>query len=195
MNVRSVCLAILGFGEASGYEIRKLLTEGAFSHVVEASYGAIYPALQRLEADGLVEAREERREAGRPPARIYRLTAAGKRQLVAALAEPPGADTFRSPFMLVAMSAEHVAPGTMKTAIDERIEWLEAQRGIILRSFELSDHPATRWVCEYGLAWADADLQFLRNNRARLEALAGRPVGHTPDEVPAWTAFAAAEGV
>ncbi len=46
MSVRSLCLAILSFGDATGYEIRKESTEGRFSYFDDASFGSIYPALR-----------------------------------------------------------------------------------------------------------------------------------------------------
>ena len=49
MNVRTICLAILYDAEATGYEIRKLSVEGEYSYFIDASYGAIYPALAKLE--------------------------------------------------------------------------------------------------------------------------------------------------
>ena len=47
MNVRTLCLGVLQFGEATGYEIKKIVEEGMFNHFIEASYGSIYPALTR----------------------------------------------------------------------------------------------------------------------------------------------------
>ena len=44
MNVRTICLAILYDGEATGYEIRKLSVEGEYSYFIDASFGSIYPA-------------------------------------------------------------------------------------------------------------------------------------------------------
>ena len=58
MSVRTLCLAILNFGDATGYEIRKLSTGGKFRYFIEASFGSIYPTLARLEAEGLVTVRE-----------------------------------------------------------------------------------------------------------------------------------------
>ena len=40
MNVRTICLAILYDGDSTGYEIRKLSTEGEYSYFIDASYGA-----------------------------------------------------------------------------------------------------------------------------------------------------------
>ena len=65
MNVRTICLAILYDGEATGYEIRKLSVEGEYSYFIDASFGSIYPALAKLELDGLVTSRVETQE-GKP---------------------------------------------------------------------------------------------------------------------------------
>ena len=53
MNVRTLCLGVLSFGEATGYEIKKEIEEGPFSHFIEASFGSIYPALTQLLGEGL----------------------------------------------------------------------------------------------------------------------------------------------
>lgn len=65
MNVKTLCLAILSFGEATGYDIRKRAAEGPLSYFIESSFGSIYPALHRLRHEGLVERRREAR-LGRP---------------------------------------------------------------------------------------------------------------------------------
>ena len=76
MNVRTICLAILYDGDSTGYEIRKLSVEGEYSYFVDASYGAIYPALAKLEADKLVTSRVEQQD-GKPAKKIYSLTPLG----------------------------------------------------------------------------------------------------------------------
>jgi DNA-binding PadR family transcriptional regulator len=68
-------LGLLMQGPLSGYDIRKIFTHtpmGTFSD----SPGAIYPALKRLEADGLVRGRVEK-SSGLRQRKIFRLTPAG----------------------------------------------------------------------------------------------------------------------
>ena len=48
MNVRTLCLGVLSFGDATGYEIKKMAEDGLFSHFIEASFGSIYPALTKM---------------------------------------------------------------------------------------------------------------------------------------------------
>ena len=76
MNVRTLCLGILTTGEASGYEIKKEIEEGLFSHFIDASYGSIYPALTQLAGEGLVTVRAEE-QSGKPDKKVYAITPKG----------------------------------------------------------------------------------------------------------------------
>jgi PadR family transcriptional regulator AphA len=58
MDVRTICLGILTRGDATGYEIKKLFEDDGYQHFVEASFGSIYPALNRLTEEGLVSVRQ-----------------------------------------------------------------------------------------------------------------------------------------
>ena len=77
MNVRTLCLSVLYDGDATGYDIRRLCADGEFSYFVEASYGSIYPALAKLEADRLVTSRAEQQD-GRPARKVYSITEMGR---------------------------------------------------------------------------------------------------------------------
>ena len=51
---RSAVLGVLSYGPSTGYEIRKLLSETT-SHFWKESYGQIYPTLEELRNEGLIE--------------------------------------------------------------------------------------------------------------------------------------------
>lgn len=73
-GVLDVCLlAVIGESPAYGYEMTRRLRARGLDAVGE---GSIYPALGRLQRDGLVA---EEREAGNggPPRKVYRLTDVG----------------------------------------------------------------------------------------------------------------------
>lgn len=175
MSVRTLCLAILNFGDATGYEIRKLSTEGRYRYFVEASYGSIYPTLARLEAEALVTVREEV-QPGKPARKVYSITPAGRAEFVKALSEPPAPDTFSSPFLLVAMCADLVGAEVIGQAIDRRIADLnreiETLDGL---SRDLATHPGSQFILDYGRHCMMQDIRFLEANRARLEAIASTP--------------------
>ena len=83
IGVRVLELAILGLlkeQELHGYELKKRLAEtlGPFSSV---SFGSLYPALQRLEERGLIDADWGTSENNRR-ARFYTLTRKGRKELV-----------------------------------------------------------------------------------------------------------------
>ncbi len=111
MNVRTVCLSILYEGDATGYEIRRLCVEGECSYFVEASFGSIYPALAKLEDDGLVKSHIEQQD-GKPAKKVYSITEAGRASFTQALFEPLDEEVFRSPFLLFARFA-HILPAEL----------------------------------------------------------------------------------
>ena len=77
-GVLDVCLlAVIAEQATYGYEMTKRLAERGLEIVGE---GSIYPALGRLERDGLVEAYAEASNGG-PPRKYYRLTPAGQAAL------------------------------------------------------------------------------------------------------------------
>lgn len=176
MSVKTLCLAILNCGDTTGYEIRKHLTEGNFSYFEDASYGSIYPTLARLEVDGLVTVREEA-QAGRPSRKIYSITDKGRAEFRKSLQELPAPDTFRSPFLLIAMWAELAGPETIGKAIDARMDNLRTEIAKLNTILQECDHPGTRFIVEYGLNCMNADLDFLVREKSRLIEIAATGQG------------------
>ncbi|MGC7354132.1 PadR family transcriptional regulator, partial [Mycobacteroides abscessus subsp. abscessus] len=77
-------LAILGLlleSPMHGYELRKRLT-GLLGAFRAFSYGSLYPALRRMQADGLIveDAAPEGATKVRRARRVYQLTEAGKQR-------------------------------------------------------------------------------------------------------------------
>ena len=109
MDTRCLCLAALSHGEASGYEIKKMLEEPPLSAIQEASFGAIYPALNRLAEEGLVVCRAQQQEK-RPDKKVYALTEEGVESLVTQLEGDLEMDRFRSDFLFMVMHSHMVDP-------------------------------------------------------------------------------------
>jgi PadR family transcriptional regulator PadR len=74
-----IVLRLLRGGSANGWELTQSI-QAISRGVLDVNYGSLYPALRRLEAGGYVTAKWGTSENNRR-ARIYTLTAAGKRQL------------------------------------------------------------------------------------------------------------------
>lgn len=72
----------LAGGPANGYEIAKSI-ERLSDDVLAVDHGSLYPALHRLEKNGLIAGKWEVSSTNRR-ARYYRLTPAGRKQLAVA---------------------------------------------------------------------------------------------------------------
>ena len=80
---------ILGFlldREMSGYDVKQAIGLST-ANFYDASFGSIYPALQRLEAAGLVAVSAG--VSGGRFKKLYRISAAGRKRFFAWLEEPP----------------------------------------------------------------------------------------------------------
>ncbi|MBJ3785238.1 PadR family transcriptional regulator [Devosia sediminis] len=172
MNVRTLCLSILYDGEASGYDIRRMCTEGNFAYFVEASYGSIYPALSRLEDDGLVTSRTEQQD-GKPARKVYTITAAGRAAFAEELSGPLGEDMFRSPFLLFARFA-HILPRELVEArCNEFLERsVEGRKQLEQAPNEHACNAADLWVINYGRAVLEVAEKHFRTHMHELITMA-----------------------
>lgn len=75
-------LRTLVLGPAHGHEIAKHI-QRTTDDVLQVEHGSLYPALHRLERKGWVSAKWETPRGGKREFKYYRLTPAGKRQLLA----------------------------------------------------------------------------------------------------------------
>lgn len=168
MDVRTICLGILTRGDATGYQIKKLFEEGGYQHFVEASFGSIYPALNRLTKEGLVSVRAEAQEK-RPDRKVYSLTAAGHKAVIDALTKPLPEDKHRSPF-LFAMLFSHLLPQDHVVAmVDTYIQQNEEKLAQLMQPDGEPQTPGESFVIGFGRAIYVAMLNFLRAKRAELE--------------------------
>ena len=171
MNVRTICLAILYDEDATGYEIRKMSTEGDYSYFVDASYGAIYPALQKLEADALVTSRVEQQD-GKPAKKIYSITQAGRREFINSLFEQLGEDEYRSEFLLFARFASELPQSLVQVRLKERLASLDAAIAEMNRLETNHSQPADRWIIDYGRSCTAFARDYIDAHMGELIALA-----------------------
>lgn len=172
MNVRTLCLSILYEGEATGYEIRRLCVEGECSYFIEASFGSIYPALSKLEDEGMVTSRIEPQD-GKPAKKVYSITDAGRQLFAAQLAEPLGEDLFRSPFLLFARYA-HILPRDLveQRANEFRDRMSQKHRHMKKLLSERGSSAGDTWVINYGRAIMAVAEQHLQTHLHELLDLA-----------------------
>ncbi len=175
MNVRTICLAILYDGEWTGYEFRKLSVEGEYSYFIDASYGSIYPALQKLEAEGLVTSRVEMQD-GKPAKKIYAITPAGRTAFINSLFEKLSDDEFRSEFLLFARFASELPASLIEQRLNERVVQIDQALAELGKLQDKHNHPGDAWVIDYGRSCMVAARDYIQAHRGQLIALA-RPDG------------------
>jgi DNA-binding PadR family transcriptional regulator len=184
MNVQTVCLALLAHGEASGYDLKTRWTDGPFSHFVDASFGSIYPALARLEQDGLVSVRSET-QPGKPARKIYALTDTGRSAFASALATPPAPDVYRSAFALIALCAPFLSRDVIQQALEARVAQQRAEIAQLEVAKAHSGYKPISWLIDWGLTHFASDLAHIEARGKDLVALAGSGrAGEQPDVLP-----------
>ncbi|MDX1423271.1 MAG: PadR family transcriptional regulator [Kiloniellales bacterium] len=169
MDAKTLCLGVLARGDASGYEIKKSFEEGPFAHIQAASFGSIYPALNRLSEDGLLTCREEPQDK-RPDKKVYSITPAGREALAARLMTPPAPDRVSSDFLFILFFAHLLPTPLLGEFIDQRIAWYEASLARMEGCGVAARPPGERFVHGFGLAWYTAAARYLRAHRDDLLA-------------------------
>ena len=161
-------LGLLAHGPRSGYDIKRTV-DRSIRHFWAASYGQIYPELKRLEEAGWIAGKDADR--GGRSRRLFRITAAGRRQLEGWLHGYETRIEMRDESLLRLFFADVLPP-------DEALGLLAARREgyrmmlAYLRSLDDGqgeDPPFVdlvyRWgtdYCEWGIEWCDRQERRLR---------------------------------
>ncbi|WP_028534298.1 PadR family transcriptional regulator [Paludibacterium yongneupense] len=124
--LETLILGFLNEADMHGYEL-KLRLSALASHYRKISDGSLYPALQRLLAAGRIEPAPSAGADARKRT-TYRLTAAGREQLLATLARPGEHDISDRNRFFGLLNFLHYLP-------------LGAQRAILRRRRHFLDHP------------------------------------------------------
>jgi len=166
MDVKTVCLGMLTDGEASGYDLKKEF-ESSFGHFFAAGYGSIYPALNSLAKDKLVDC-EQIPQEGKPDRKVYRITAKGRQHLLKALGKPSPSHKIRSEFLATMCFAHLMTREQVETVLDNRVK--EANDNLeLFNEFATScmhDWPqGAKFVLGFGKAVAGAMETYINENR------------------------------
>ena len=83
MDAKAIILGFLMQKSMTGYELKKAFSI-SFSFFSGLSYGSIYPALKKMEQQGLITMRMEIQE-GLPNKKIYTITKLGREKFLSQL--------------------------------------------------------------------------------------------------------------
>ena len=165
MDVRTMCLGILSRGKASGYEIKKELEEGPLSCLFDAGYGSIYPALKRLQDQGLIE-QASTPEDGRADAKYYQITDDGLKDFIGSLQSKKTKDKIKSPVMF-AMFFGNLLPNEYLARIQK--EYLHFYQDYKINIDTWMEHydklsPSEKYIIRMGEAVISAKVKFMEEN-------------------------------
>src|SRR5688500_11735785 len=104
MSLRNAVLAALLDGAASGYDLAKAF-DASVANFWTCTPQQLYRELDRMEADGLVEARTVEQER-RPNKRLFTLTPAGLEALTAFTAQPHRPTAIRDELLVAVLAAD-----------------------------------------------------------------------------------------
>lgn len=175
MDVKSFILGVLSLGDASGYEIKKNL-EGPFSHFFDASFGAIYPALNKMADEGLVSVQEVIQD-NRPAKKVYAITDTGRAIFLEELHKGPGRDRIRSEFLVHMLFAFMHEPDDLRRVVDGYLHILRTELAHI-ESVEHCEcdspvqqniHVGHEFVRGFGKAMKTAAITYVEEHRHMLD--------------------------
>ncbi len=168
MDIRTLCLGVLTLHDSTGYEIKKMCQEGALCHFLEASFGSIYPALNKMCEEGLVTFRSESQEK-RPDKKIYSITDKGRDVFQKSLLIDPLEDKYRSDFLFISLFAHLLDKEHMKRLIDQQIEYYRQRVKELKRSMSETQSPGAQFVSGFGEVTTKTIIDYLEQQRDLIE--------------------------
>ncbi|HEX6341061.1 PadR family transcriptional regulator [Umezawaea sp.] len=125
MALRYAVLAALLEGEASGYDMAKRF-DASVANFWTTTPQQLYRELDRMEVEGVIAARVVQQER-RPNKRLFTLTGAGERELLAFSTEPAKPAALRDDLLIKVQAVDAGDARAVAAAVQERLEWSRAK--------------------------------------------------------------------
>ncbi|MFP3727871.1 PadR family transcriptional regulator [Priestia filamentosa] len=125
MNIQNVILGFLIEKPMSGYDIKQMM-ENSVSYFFDASYGAIYPALKRMEKDNLIE-KEIIQQEGKPNKNLYVISPKGIEAFQAYMDSPLNPTLIRSDLLIRIFFGKHTTHQKIEKWLHVEKEKAQAQ--------------------------------------------------------------------
>lgn len=172
MTGQDVILGMLLNGPQSGYDIKQAF-ENLFSYFFDVSYGSIYPALNKLEKEGLIK-KEVVIQKGKPNKNVFSITEQGKAKFWEYMSSPLERDVVKSDTLMRLYFSKY-------TDIEHVLVWLEEAREYSQQQLERLEKdyllykpnmtPTQELGIEYGIFTTKNNLQFLDKALQKMKAL------------------------
>jgi DNA-binding PadR family transcriptional regulator len=149
------------------YEMASVLRERGKDRDMNIKWGSLYTVVRNLDKHGLIEAVESVRAGGRPERTIYRITDAGREELVdwvRELISTPEREFFRFEAGLSVMGV--LSPDEATALLRRRLSLLEAEIAAERESLERFSRELPRMFlieAEFDLAMREAEAAWVRS--------------------------------
>ncbi|MFE6925394.1 PadR family transcriptional regulator [Nocardia sp. NPDC057663] len=125
MALRHAVLAALMEGEASGYDLAKEF-DASVANFWMATPQQLYKELERMSADGLIDARVVEQEK-RPNKKLHSITESGREALRTFIADPTKPTVIRDEMLVKVQGMDSGDTAAVAAVLVERIGWAEAK--------------------------------------------------------------------
>ncbi|NGQ97244.1 PadR family transcriptional regulator [Brevibacillus sp. SYP-B805] len=169
MDVKTIILGFLNEGEMSGYDLKQ-----AFSNCIgffyDASFGAIYPSLRKLEEDGCVTKREVI-QSGKPNKILYRITEKGRELFHQEMMSPILPPVLRSDMLVKFFFAGGRSEEEQRELLNNG---LQMQKNLLSKSkkayVQMADsfNDFQKFCWQYSLHHLESTIHFLEKNAPEL---------------------------
>lgn len=166
-NARLFVLATLErLGEAHGHQVTREAAASALERWAHISHGALYSALRKCDADGLVSAVRTEQEGKFPPRTVYSLTTEGRQALIDFRASAwAHTGLTADPFDLALTVSGDTEPEQLRAVLESRLQqWTEALAGLLRERATECDHltPTEQAVFDHVLMRHETEIAWHR---------------------------------
>jgi DNA-binding PadR family transcriptional regulator len=156
------------------YEMRRLMRERHKEDRLLLKSGSIYHAIKWLEQSHLVEAIETSRLGKRPERTVYRITAAGEKELLNWLRDLLAIPVREPSSFAVALDhAVHLSPGELADQLEKRVSLLEhplKEMDLVIKALTPKVGRVNLLEVEFEQALRHAELRWVRQLARELRA-------------------------
>ncbi|HZG15245.1 MAG TPA: PadR family transcriptional regulator [Candidatus Bathyarchaeia archaeon] len=165
MDVKTIILGFLSEGEMSGYDI-KLAFSNSIGFFYDASFGAIYPALRKLEEEGLVT-KQEIIQSGKPNKILYQITDSGKELFYKEMMSPIVPPVLRSDMLVKIFFAGNRSveeqQALLKSGLDMQKKLLDNTKKAFSKMAETLD-PYQTFCWQYTMNHLEMTIKFIEDH-------------------------------
>ena len=165
MDVKTILLGSLYDKSMSGYDLKKLFSL-SFAFFSGLSYGSIYPALKKLEQEGLITMQLEIQENA-PNRKVYTITQEGRQVFLESLKSPFGLQGVKNVFLMRLFFFEHLSQDERLAAAHDYLEQVRS----VAEHLEGLRPQIERVADQYQLLCFEFGIRFFKDLVANVESV------------------------